>query len=146
MSDNHSINHKVASVILAGGEGTRLQPLTQSRCKPAVSFAGRYRLIDIPISNSLNSNIKRIYVISQYLAAGLHRHILETYPEATVAPGKIEFSPLKYRWPKMKATRGLQTLSEKISHFYCNHPQTIFSSYQGTSSIIWTSLPSLNLQ
>lgn len=91
MSDiSHSINNKVASVILAGGEGTRLKPLTQSRCKPAVSFAGRYRLIDVPLSNSLNSNIKRIYVISQYLAAGLHRHILETYPESIVAPGKIE--------------------------------------------------------
>lgn len=71
--------NKVASIILAGGEGTRLYPLTQTRCKPAVCFGGRYRLIDIPISNSLNAHIHNIFVISQYFTSSLQQHILETY-------------------------------------------------------------------
>lgn len=73
------VMQKVASIILAGGQGTRLFPLTQFRCKPAVCFGSRYRLIDIPISNSLNAHIHRIFVISQYFASALHQHILETY-------------------------------------------------------------------
>lgn len=73
------IMDKVATIILAGGQGTRLYPLTQTRCKPAVCFGGRYRLIDIPISNSINAHIQRIFVISQYFASSLQQHILETY-------------------------------------------------------------------
>lgn len=74
------LTDRVACVILAGGQGTRLFPLTQSRCKPAVNFGGRYRLIDVPISNSLNSNMNHIFVISQYFSSGLNAHIKETYP------------------------------------------------------------------
>lgn len=70
---------KVACVILAGGKGTRLFPLTQSRCKPAVAFGGHYRLIDIPISNALNAEMRNIFVISQYFSSGLNNHIKETY-------------------------------------------------------------------
>jgi glucose-1-phosphate adenylyltransferase len=70
---------RVASIVLAGGQGTRLYPLTQTRCKPSVCFGGRYRLIDIPISNSLNAHIHQIFVISQYFASSLQQHILETY-------------------------------------------------------------------
>lgn len=71
---------RVACIILAGGQGSRLYPLTLKRCKPAVSFGGRYRLIDIPISNSLNSKMNNIFVISQYFSSGLNQHIKETYP------------------------------------------------------------------
>lgn len=71
---------RVAGIILAGGQGTRLYPLTAKRCKPAVCFGGRYRLIDIPISNAMNAKIEEIFIISQYLASSLHQHILETYP------------------------------------------------------------------
>lgn len=74
-----SLTERVACVVLAGGQGTRLFPLTRSRCKPAVCFGGRYRLIDVPISNSLNSNMKRVFVISQYFSSGLNRHLQETY-------------------------------------------------------------------
>jgi len=81
---------RVASIILAGGQGTRLFPLTEQRCKPAVSFGGRYRLIDIPISNSLNSHISRIYVISQYFAANLHQHILSTYQTDVIRRASFE--------------------------------------------------------
>jgi glucose-1-phosphate adenylyltransferase len=80
----------VVSVILAGGQGTRLFPLTQLRCKPAVPFGGRYRLIDIPISNSLNSGIENIFIISQYYASDLQQHILETFHMDLFRKGKIE--------------------------------------------------------
>ncbi len=81
---------RVASIVLAGGQGTRLYPLTQTRCKPAVCFGGRYRLIDIPISNSLNAHIQRIFVISQYFASSLHQHILETYQLDYFRQSKIQ--------------------------------------------------------
>lgn len=77
--ENFKTEKQVSCIILAGGQGTRLFPLTQSRCKPAVSFGGRYRLIDIPLSHALNARIQSVYVISQYLATSLHQHILETY-------------------------------------------------------------------
>lgn len=85
------IADNVATIILAGGEGTRLYPLTQTRCKPAVSFAGRYRLIDIPISNSLNSGIKDIYVISQFFSAALNNHIKDTFPLDHFQGGRMSF-------------------------------------------------------
>jgi len=69
----------VLAVILGGGRGTRLYPLTKMRAKPAVPLGGKYRLIDIPISNCLNSGIEKIYVLTQFLSASLHRHIYQTY-------------------------------------------------------------------
>lgn len=69
----------VTSFILGGGKGTRLYPLTEYRSKPAVPLAGKYRLIDIPISNCLNSHINRIYLLTQFNSVSLHRHIRETY-------------------------------------------------------------------
>lgn len=69
----------VSCIILAGGQGTRLYPLTMKRSKPAVKFGGRYRLIDIPISNALHSNIKNVFVISQYFSSSLNEHVKETY-------------------------------------------------------------------
>jgi len=81
---------RVATIVLAGGQGTRLFPLTSTRCKPAVSFGGRYRLIDVPISNSLNSRINQIFVISQYFASELHQHILSTYQLDMFRSGGLE--------------------------------------------------------
>jgi glucose-1-phosphate adenylyltransferase len=69
----------VLSVILGGGRGTRLFPLTLHRSKPAVPIAGKYRLIDIPLSNCLNSDIRRIFVLTQYNSASLNRHLSQTY-------------------------------------------------------------------
>ena len=66
-------------LILSGGKGTRLRPLTEYRSKPAVPLAGKYRLIDIPISNCINSNVRRIYLLTQFNSVSLHRHIRETY-------------------------------------------------------------------
>ena len=73
------INNKVLSIILGGGQGSRLYPLTESRSKPAVPIAGKYRLVDIPISNCINSNIKRMYVLTQFNSASLNKHIKNTY-------------------------------------------------------------------
>lgn len=70
---------KVICVIMGGGRGTRLYPLTAARCKPAVPLAGKYRLIDIPISNCLNSGFNNIYILTQFNTASLHHHIQRTY-------------------------------------------------------------------
>ena len=66
---------QVITLILGGGEGSRLFPLTRDRAKPAVPIGGKYRLVDIPISLSLNSGIKRIFLLTQYLSSSLHRHV-----------------------------------------------------------------------
>ena len=73
------MNTSVITVILGGGAGTRLYPLTKLRAKPAVPLAGRYRLIDVPISNSINSEITRIFVLTQFNSASLNRHLAQTY-------------------------------------------------------------------
>ncbi|WP_339756331.1 glucose-1-phosphate adenylyltransferase [uncultured Winogradskyella sp.] len=73
------INNKVLSIILGGGQGSRLYPLTENRSKPAVPIAGKYRLVDIPISNCINSNIKRMFVLTQFNSASLNKHIKNTY-------------------------------------------------------------------
>ncbi len=70
---------KVLAIILGGGQGSRLYPLTESRSKPAVPIAGKYRLVDIPISNCINSGIKKMYVLTQFNSASLNRHIKNTY-------------------------------------------------------------------
>ncbi|KAB1066499.1 glucose-1-phosphate adenylyltransferase [Tamlana haliotis] len=73
------INNKVLSIILGGGQGSRLYPLTHQRSKPAVPIAGKYRLVDIPISNCINADIKRMFVLTQFNSASLNRHIKDTY-------------------------------------------------------------------
>lgn len=80
----------VLSVILGGGRGTRLYPLTKERSKPAVPLAGKYRIIDIPISNCLNSDLNKIYVLTQFNSASLHRHITRAYKFDNFSRGFIE--------------------------------------------------------
>jgi len=80
----------VLSIILAGGAGKRLFPLTQDRSKPAVPLGGKYRLIDVPISNCLNSGLKKIFVLTQFNSASLNRHIANTYRFDPFAEGFIE--------------------------------------------------------
>jgi glucose-1-phosphate adenylyltransferase len=81
---------KVLSIILGGGAGTRLYPLTKLRAKPAVPVAGKYRLIDIPVSNCINSEIFKIYVLTQFNSASLNRHISRTYSFAGFSEGFVE--------------------------------------------------------
>jgi glucose-1-phosphate adenylyltransferase len=81
---------KVISLILGGGRGTRLYPLTKSRSKPAVPIAGKYRLIDIPISNCIHSGLNRIFVLTQFNSVSLHRHIANTYTFDPFGGGFVE--------------------------------------------------------
>src|SRR5947208_2643189 len=80
----------VLSVIMGGGQGTRLFPLTKERSKPAVPLAGKYRLVDIPISNCINSGLKRIYLLTQFNSASLHRHISQSYKFDHFSSGFVE--------------------------------------------------------
>jgi glucose-1-phosphate adenylyltransferase len=77
-------------LILGGGRGTRLYPLTKKRSKPAVPLAGKYRLIDIPVSNCLNSGIAKIAILTQFMSASLHRHILRAYRRDVFSGGWVE--------------------------------------------------------
>jgi glucose-1-phosphate adenylyltransferase len=80
----------VLAVIMGGGAGSRLFPLTKERSKPAVPLAGKYRLVDIPISNCINSNLKRIYLLTQFNSASLHRHISQSYKFDHFGGGFVE--------------------------------------------------------
>jgi glucose-1-phosphate adenylyltransferase len=79
----------VVAVIMGGGRGTRLRPLTRDRSKPAVPLAGKYRLVDVPISNCVNSNILRIYLLTQFNSASLHKHVQDTYTFPPFARGFV---------------------------------------------------------
>lgn len=81
---------KVLSIILGGGKGTRLYPLTQARAKPAVPFGGKYRLVDIPISNCINSNFRQVYILTQFNSASLHMHLAHTYMFDSFSKGFVE--------------------------------------------------------
>jgi glucose-1-phosphate adenylyltransferase len=80
----------ILSVIMGGGQGTRLFPLTKERAKPAVPLAGKYRLVDIPISNCINSGLRRIYLLTQFNTASLHRHISQSYKFDHFSRGFVE--------------------------------------------------------
>lgn len=84
------VNDEVLALILGGGQGTRLFPLTHHRSKPAVPIAGQYRLIDIPISNCLHADIRRIFVLTQFNSASLNRHISQTYRMDLFGQGFVE--------------------------------------------------------
>ncbi len=85
--------HSVSCVILGGGRGTRLYPLTKNRAKPAVPLLGQYRLIDIPISNCLNSGLEIIYVLTQFNSESLLRHITDTYKFDMFSEGRVQVLP-----------------------------------------------------
>jgi glucose-1-phosphate adenylyltransferase len=77
LSNGYTMN--IVAVILGGGEGSRLHPLTRDRAKPAVPIAGKYRLVDVPISNCLNGNIRKIYLLTQFNSVSLHQHVSASY-------------------------------------------------------------------
>jgi glucose-1-phosphate adenylyltransferase len=81
---------EVLSIVLGGGKGTRLYPLTKERAKPAVPFGGKYRLVDIPISNCINSGFKHIYILTQFNSTSLHLHIANTYIFDSFSRGFVE--------------------------------------------------------
>lgn len=87
----------VLAVIMGGGAGTRLFPLTKDRAKPAVPLAGKYRLVDIPISNCINSDLRRIFLLTQFNSSSLHRHVAESYRFDTFTPGFVEILAAEQR-------------------------------------------------
>lgn len=90
-------DEKVLAVILGGGAGTRLFPLTKERAKPAVPLGGKYRLVDVPISNCINSEITQIFVLTQYNSASLNRHIAQTYRFSNFSTGFVEILAAEQR-------------------------------------------------
>jgi len=82
--------NKVLSIVLGGGKGTRLYPLTKDRAKPAVPFGGKYRIVDIPISNCINSGFRQIYILTQFNSASLHMHLAHTYMFDSFSKGFVE--------------------------------------------------------
>ncbi|HUV38060.1 MAG TPA: sugar phosphate nucleotidyltransferase, partial [Planctomycetota bacterium] len=93
MTDEHRMltpTENVVTLILGGGRGTRLYPLTALRSKPAVPFGGKYRLIDIPMSNCINSGLTKIFVLTQFNSASLNRHVWQSYRFGTLTRGFVE--------------------------------------------------------
>ncbi|SCY95614.1 glucose-1-phosphate adenylyltransferase [Flavobacterium caeni] len=84
------MNNDILAIILGGGQGSRLAPLTESRSKPAVPIGGKYRLVDIPISNCINSDIKRMFVLTQFNSASLNQHIKNTYQFSTFSRAFVD--------------------------------------------------------
>lgn len=119
--DHSTTPSEVAAIILAGGEGTRLQPLTQIRCKPAMTFGGKYRIIDVAISNAIHSDITDIYVISQFLASTLNNYLLETYPSHSDSRAHVEVlspedSPYGNVWYQGTADCVRKNLAHLLQH------------------------------
>jgi glucose-1-phosphate adenylyltransferase len=115
------LNQKVLSIILGGGQGSRLYPLTESRSKPAVPIAGKYRLVDIPISNCINSDLKRIFVLTQFNSASLNKHIKNTYhfsffSSAFVDVLAAEQTPGNEGWFQGTADAVRQSMHHFLSH------------------------------
>ncbi len=81
---------RIACVILAGGEGRRLYPLTRTRCKPAIHFGGHYRLIDVPLSHAINAGCRKVFVVTQFLSSSLQRHLLRTYQSQIMGSERME--------------------------------------------------------
>ncbi|WP_024770197.1 glucose-1-phosphate adenylyltransferase [Aquimarina macrocephali] len=115
------INKKVLAIILGGGQGTRLSPLTDQRSKPAVSIAGKYRLVDIPISNCIHCDIKRMFVLTQFNSASLNRHIKNTYifsnfSDAFVDILAAEQTPDNKTWYQGTADAVRQSMYQLLNH------------------------------
>ncbi len=114
---------KMISLILGGGAGTRLYPLTKHRSKPAVSIGGKYRLIDIPISNCLNSGLKRMFVLTQYNSASLNKHIKNTFQFDKFSHGFVDIlaaeqTPSSKQWFQGTADAVRKSMHHLINHDY----------------------------
>src|SRR5271167_1475154 len=126
--DPKSLPNKTLAIIMGGGAGTRLFPLTKERAKPAVPLGGKYRLVDIPISNCLNSGFRQVYVLTQFNSESLHRHITVTYKFDNFTNSFVEIWPPS-KLPKVLAgTRGRRTRCARISVTFSSAPTSTTSS------------------
>jgi glucose-1-phosphate adenylyltransferase len=111
----------VLSVIMGGGQGTRLFPLTKERAKPAVPLAGKYRLVDIPISNCINSGLRRIYLLTQFNSASLHRHISQSYKFDHFSGGFVEILAAEQTFTDTSWYQGTADAVRKNMIHFMNH-------------------------
>ena len=111
----------VLSVIMGGGQGTRLFPLTKERAKPAVPLAGKYRLVDIPISNCINSGLRRIYLLTQFNSASLHRHISQSYKFDHFTGGFVEILAAEQTYADTSWYQGTADAVRKNMIHFMNH-------------------------
>lgn len=111
----------VLSVIMGGGQGTRLFPLTKERSKPAVPLAGKYRLVDIPISNCINSGLRRIYLLTQFNSASLHRHISQSYKFDHFYGGFVEILAAEQTFSDTSWYQGTADAVRKNLVHFLNH-------------------------
>ncbi len=112
---------KVLSVIMGGGQGTRLFPLTKERSKPAVPLAGKYRLVDIPISNCINSGLRRVYLLTQFNSASLHRHISQSYKFDHFTGGFVEILAAEQTFTNTSWYEGTADAVRKNVNHFRNH-------------------------
>ncbi len=115
------VNDKVLSIILGGGQGSRLYPLTAQRSKPAVPIAGKYRLVDIPISNCINSSIKRMYVLTQFNSASLNRHIKNTYHFSFFSSAFVDVLAAEQTMASAEWFQGTADAVRQSMHHFLNH-------------------------
>jgi glucose-1-phosphate adenylyltransferase len=114
---------KVLSVILGGGAGTRLFPLTKDRAKPAVPLAGKYRLVDIPISNCINSDLRNIYVLTQFQSASMHKHIAGSYKFDPFTGGFVEILAAQQTFSDASWWQGTaDAVRKNMMHFLTHAP------------------------
>jgi glucose-1-phosphate adenylyltransferase len=114
---------RVLAVILGGGQGTRLFPLTKDRAKPAVPLAGKYRLVDIPISNCINSELRRIYVLTQFQSASMHRHISQSYKFDPFTGGFVEILAAQQTYSDTSWWEGTaDAVRKNMLHFLPHQP------------------------
>ena len=111
----------VLSVIMGGGQGSRLFPLTKDRAKPAVPLAGKYRLVDIPISNCINSGLRRIYILTQFNSASLHRHISQSYKFDQFSAGFVEVLAAQQTFADTSWYQGTADAVRKNLTHFMNH-------------------------
>ncbi|MFT5959101.1 MAG: glucose-1-phosphate adenylyltransferase, partial [Polaribacter sp.] len=115
------INDKVLGIILGGGQGSRLYPLTKDRSKPAVPIAGKYRLVDIPISNCINADIKRMYVLTQFNSASLNAHIKNTYHFSFFSDAFVDVLAAEQTMQSDKWFQGTaDAVRQSMHHFLAN--------------------------
>jgi glucose-1-phosphate adenylyltransferase len=112
---------KVLCVIMGGGQGTRLFPLTKERAKPAVPLAGKYRIVDIPISNCINSGFRRIYVLTQFNSTSLHSHISRTYKFDQFSAGFVEILAAQQTFNNTSWYEGTADAVRKNLIHFMNH-------------------------
>ena len=114
---------EVLSIVLGGGKGTRLFPLTQFRSKPAVPFGGKFRLVDIPISNCINANLRQIYIVTQFNSASLHLHIGQTYIFDSFTNGFVEILAAEQTFEHSSWYEGTaDAVRKNFPHFRTQNP------------------------